>query len=80
MAIRVDDWTTRAACKGMPVGVFFPTGTGPASTKEARKAKAVCRGCRVRRECLAEAIADKDFHGIRGGMTGRERASLVRRR
>lgn len=48
-------------------------------------AKGVCNGkdgrpvCPVRRECLREAIANDEVHGIFGGMSHRERNALLRK-
>lgn len=37
-------------------------------------------GCPVRTECLAEALDNRIEFGVWGGMTERERRSLLRRR
>jgi WhiB family redox-sensing transcriptional regulator len=37
-------------------------------------------GCPVRTECLADALDNKVEFGVWGGMTERERRSLLRRR
>ncbi|WP_460431661.1 WhiB family transcriptional regulator [Amycolatopsis echigonensis] len=42
--------------------------------------KAVCMGCPVRTECLAEALDGRINFGVWGGMTERERRALLRRR
>jgi WhiB family redox-sensing transcriptional regulator len=44
------------------------------------QAKVICRGCPVRTECLAEALDSGNEFGVWGGMTGRERLALLRRR
>ena len=44
------------------------------------QAKLICRGCPVRTECLAEALDSGNEFGVWGGMTGRERLALLRRR
>jgi WhiB family redox-sensing transcriptional regulator len=44
------------------------------------RAKAVCFGCPVRTECLADALDNRIEFGIWGGMTERERRALLRRR
>jgi WhiB family redox-sensing transcriptional regulator len=44
------------------------------------RAKAVCAGCPVLTECLAEALDHRIEHGVWGGMTDRERRALLRRR
>jgi len=37
------------------------------------EAKAVCAGCRVRRECLAFALRTHQIHGVWGDLTEQER-------
>ena len=44
------------------------------------RAKAVCQGCPVRTECLADALDNRVEFGVWGGMTERERRALLRRR
>lgn len=44
------------------------------------RAKAVCTGCPVRTECLADALDNRVEFGVWGGMTERERRALLRRR
>ena len=44
------------------------------------RAKAVCVGCGVRTECLADALDNRVEFGVWGGMTERERRALLRRR
>lgn len=69
-------WRQRAACQDTPVQWFFAVST---SGRHARinplihKAKAVCRGCCVRDECLAYSLENK-VYGIWGGLTESERA------
>jgi WhiB family redox-sensing transcriptional regulator len=45
-----------------------------------QKAKAICRPCPVRTECLADALDNNNEFGVWGGMTERERRALLRRR
>jgi WhiB family redox-sensing transcriptional regulator len=60
-------WRTRAACSGADTGLFFEA-RGPS----AAEAKAICRGCQVKAECLAFAakaeagLGAGDRHGIFG--------------
>lgn len=51
----------------------------------ADRAKSICFGrdgrdeCPVRMQCLLQADAENEVHGIRGGMSHRERAALKRK-
>ena len=65
-------WHRDASCKEAPLTVsWFPTkgDTGAA-------AKAVCRRCLCREECLAYALADPDLDGTWGGTTAKERRAI----
>jgi len=64
-----------AACIGEPVDWWFPKPN--AST---RAAKAVCRGCPVRQQCLDHALEHDERFGVWGGLTEKERSRLRRRR
>lgn len=68
-------WQARANCMGVDPELFFPE--RGASTREA---KAVCRGCVVREDCLEYAIANGEKFGIWGGMSERERRRVRRSR
>jgi len=69
----ITDWTTRAACRGMDHEMFV---RGEAQ----HRVKLVCRSCPVRIECLSDALDNGIEFGVWGGMTERERRSLLRRR
>ena len=71
--VRQDDWTLQAKCRGME-DALFP------EAAEQKRARQVCIGCPVRRECLAEALDNRIEWGIWGGMTERERRVLLRQR
>lgn len=64
-------WKAEAACTGADPDVFFPE--RGASVREAR---AICRGCPVRIECLDFALENRELFGIWGGKTEKERRSL----
>lgn len=66
-------WHRQAACKGVGPEVFFPE-----RGQSSEGAKAVCGGCEVRQQCLADALANGDRHGIWGGMSERGRRVLRR--
>lgn len=68
------DWEDRAQCRGADADIFF----APGGTQEYR-AKAVCRTCPVRWECLAYALKNRVEHGVWGGLTDRERRRLMNR-
>ena len=69
-----NDWTVRAACRRTDPDVPFVQGAAQ------NRAKAVCQGCPVRTECLADALDNRIEFGVWGGMTERERRALLRRR
>lgn len=64
-----------ALCREADPEVWFPA-KGQAPT--AARAKAICRQCPARRECLDYALREKITCGIWGGFTGRERRQLER--
>lgn len=70
-----DEWVRQAACLASdnPDALFVP---GAAQ----HEAKAICRACPVRTECLAEALDGRLEWGVWGGMTERERRAILRRR
>lgn len=68
-----DAWATQAKCLGSK-DVLFAEGAAQ------RKARALCQGCPVRLQCLAEALDNRIEWGVWGGMTERERRHLLRTR
>lgn len=68
-------WMNWANCLGVDPSLFFPE-RGASSTK----AKAVCRGCTVREDCLNYALVRGEKHGIWGGLSERERRRIRRAR
>lgn len=68
-------WQEEAACKTLPLEMFFP----PAE-QEAETAKTVCSGCTVREPCLEAALAAGERFGIWGGLTSDERQLIASRR
>lgn len=69
----VEDWAPKAACRETQPDSLFVKGA------EQNKAKQVCASCRVRTECLAEALDNRIEWGVWGGLTERERRALLRR-
>ncbi|GAB2835833.1 hypothetical protein GCM10027176_45190 [Actinoallomurus bryophytorum] len=70
-------WRTRAACRPYGSELFFPAKADLRNTVIAR-AKAICRQCPVREECLLAAMDGGEKIGIWGGFTPEERARLRR--
>jgi WhiB family redox-sensing transcriptional regulator len=70
----VTDWSAQAACRSTDSDELFVQGAAQ------NRAKAVCTGCPVRTECLADALDNRVEFGVWGGMTERERRALLRRR
>ena len=70
-----EEWQDRAACRLIPVELFFP----PAE-QEVDEAKSVCASCEVRQPCLEFAIAAGERFGVWGGLTPQERRSLIAKR
>jgi WhiB family redox-sensing transcriptional regulator len=75
-----ETWQLRAACRGPDSSLFFPPSHFERKEeKEVReeRAKAICRHCSVRRECLAYALRIREPHGIWGGLNEIERKSKL---
>ena len=68
---KAQDWREYAACAQADPEAWFPEKGG--STRDAKK---VCRGCFVREQCLAYALAASEDWGIWGGLSVRERRRL----
>ena len=68
------DWRHRAVCRNGDPDRLFVRGAAQ------REVKGICMGCPVRTECLIEALDNRIEFGVWGGMTERERRSLLRRR
>ena len=75
------DWHHQAACKDLPVLLFFPPEGERQAERDNReaRAKAVCNTCPVRMRCLEEALERNDKHGIWGGLNPDERVPIRRR-
>jgi len=76
----LETWRARAACRGPETALFFPpTSVERKEDREAReqRAKAICRGCPVQRDCLDYAVGVGEMHGIWGGLNEAERRGLL---
>ncbi len=67
-------WAAQAACRTSDPDSLFVQGAAQ------NRAKAICSGCEVRTDCLADALDNRVEFGVWGGMTERERRALLRRR
>jgi WhiB family redox-sensing transcriptional regulator len=79
----MDSWQLKAACRGPQAEIFFPP--AHAERKEEKlqreeRAKAICRMCSVRVDCLEYAVRIREPHGIWGGLNEMERRQVAERR
>ncbi|MGN9762612.1 WhiB family transcriptional regulator [Streptomyces sp. SD31] len=75
----MDDWRDHAACRHEDPDLFYPIGTSGPMLLQTEQAKAVCRRCSVREQCLRWALDTEQFIGIWGGTSENERRALRRR-
>jgi len=67
-------WMDRALCRETDPNLFFPN--KDIDGISAFRAKAVCRKCAVKAECLAYAVADPSLQGIWGATSDAERRAI----
>ena len=78
-------WIYDSACANYDPELWFPPRDRNLYMKIATQAKDICFGrngyapCPVRLECLKEAMANEEEHGIWGGLSHRERNALKRK-
>ena len=77
LAGRDAGWEEYAACRGEDPTLFFPL-----QGENTSAAKRICRRCPVRVDCLEAALSlgVKDQYGVWGGMSERERLTVLRER
>jgi len=68
--VALSSWHDRAACRGMPVRVFYPEDPRMDRWDVAQE---ICAACPVRGLCLEDALARNERYGMRGGLTPRQR-------
>lgn len=64
------------ACAGLDPALFYPDPDDDGYADAVAEAKAVCAGCAVRDQCLADHLDEK--HGVVGGTSPEERIALRR--
>ncbi|WP_406010726.1 WhiB family transcriptional regulator [Streptomyces sp. NBC_00637] len=75
----MDDWREHAECRHEDPDLFFPIGTSGPALLQTEQAKAVCRRCPVREQCLEWAMETDQTLGVWGGTGENERRALKRR-
>lgn len=75
------EWTEEAECAGEDTELFYRQDYEPRDSKlskyRERAAKTICRECKVKTQCLQNAIETEDHYAIRGGLTPKERWQLT---
>jgi len=75
--ILIPEWHKDAACRGHAnPDMWFPEAGKPYTRMQTAHALWICAHCPVREECLDEALAKNEKHGIRGGRTTRQRVRM----
>ncbi|WP_081241177.1 WhiB family transcriptional regulator [Streptomyces viridosporus] len=75
----MENWRNRAACRTEDPDLFFPIGSSGPALLQTEQAKAVCRRCPVREQCLQWALDTGQSIGVWGGTSETERRALKRR-
>jgi WhiB family redox-sensing transcriptional regulator len=73
------EWWSRAACAATDPELFFPISASGPAVRQMARAKAICAGCEIQRECLEYALDAGPVQGVWGGTTEAERHLLRRR-
>ena len=73
------NWRSAGACLSADPDLFFPISPVGLGERQIARAKTICAGCQVRRECLEFAISNGQVHGIWGGTTPEDRQRERRR-
>jgi WhiB family redox-sensing transcriptional regulator len=72
-----DAWRKDSYCKGMGPDLFFPQMSETLNMPlMISKARLVCAGCKVRKECVSFALENHIKYGVFGGTTPQERRKM----
>jgi WhiB family redox-sensing transcriptional regulator len=74
------NWRAAGACLNADPDLFFPISSAGPAEQQIVRAKVICAGCGVRRECLEFALAHDQVYGIWGGTTPEDRQRERRRK
>ena len=80
--MQIDDWRTKAACRGADISIFYPHYV---SAETMLRAATFCSTCPVVNQCrtYASSLLRQSwdgYHGIWGGMAKAELAAWARER
>lgn len=75
MIAKPPEWTTDALCAQADPEAWYPEKGGSSA-----RAKAICGGCAVRRQCLEHALTNDERFGVWGGLSERERRQIAHMR
>lgn len=73
-----EDWVRYGECRRYDPELFFPVSSVGPGGSDAELAKAICRSCPVRQECLTWALRAGEADGVWGGTTPEDRRYLRR--
>jgi WhiB family transcriptional regulator, redox-sensing transcriptional regulator len=76
----ISSWWEQAACQSADPELFFPIASTGSGQHDVIRAKAICAGCPIRRQCLDYAIDSHQAHGVWGGASEEERQQIAARR
>jgi len=74
------NWRSAGACASADPDLFFPISATGLGEKQIGRAKMICAGCQVKRECLEFAMTNDLSYGIWGGSTPEDRQRERRRK
>ena len=74
------NWRSAGACLSADPDLFFPISSAGPAERQIARAKMICAGCSVQRECLEFALSHNQIYGIWGGTTAEDRQRERRRK
>lgn len=77
--VNLRQWRELAACRDSDPDLFFPIGTTGPAIEQIEEARAICRACIVREDCLQFSLNTNQEAGVWGGYAEDERRRLRKR-